>query len=1323
MLNFKKLKRLLLVSGLFSTQVLADATCTITKSGATYTAAGCTSGGGDYDLIDNVLVKTSDASNAAAEANPIPGFYKTVKGKYVQCKSFGACEEVTPASSCTGGKLATVDSKTGLCLGGVFGSTTILEFATAAGDNYLVTHTANDDDVFSFAKSNVNYYVVKQDVNAIVFDGTTAIAADSAALKTNGKIIDRTAELCDISNSSGRYYSCTDGICTSTLKTGVADDDSEETVSLVFTVDITAKTCSAAAPAAGSTGQDVSTRGGYLLIKSDGTGIEDGTTNAGNLIKYSINGSTYKCDIVSDVGYYKTANDFTTIVQCKAGDGDTVVCKNDATDVTSTSKYNAVITIDDGKSQRFVEGTDYVKSGKVFGSTADYYKVSVTKDSMVLDKAGGKSYFIKDGSAENTYNIYECSQGECMQMKKTYHFENDSLYNCNNDGACSTIAMDATTGTVVKTGYYLAELKTTDENPKYYSLIECTAAVTTGEGASASTTPAKCSKVTTPSAGYYLDATQVEGEAKLIQCSKADNVITCENVATDSIISNGAYLNEGSKEGSTYGNVIICPDNECQTKEEVSAYYINAGETTPFGLIRCVITDKTTKKTACNAFNGSDGQVYLDYSASTIICSATGCTVSATAGFYVNSGNLSSSKLTTCLIQCTGSTSLTRREGDPVVPPAATITCKEVDATAYQVFLNQGPDKVAKQIIKCSSEKCSTYASMATEGNNEYYINGDDEEKDLANDVIECKYVNNAVGCEPIGTSNQGIYINANYAESGDKNQLIQCTSDSGCIGKKCTNGRDAEYYINAEINTEESDDLSNAVISCAKNKCEKITPTAPSYYVGTDSDINGLIACEGHACTYKPPFTSKGYYLNAGENRNVNQTIVCDANDGCESLKVDLGVYVNASGVDDPLIICDKEGNECTAVESPSCPVSTATDVNPGSYCLGGETKQLQFYNTSNATAIAASKTDNYYVYATVPSNVFPGMKGREISSLFKVSLYYINRYYQSGILIIDKNNKIVDNLVSGQTDIVLYDCDDTSKLCTQRPKCTDKTYMYDSENKKAIYCNAGTLENAEFTGYVVDTNRSKGSNHPYLIKCENDGKNCVSVKPESTSYFENSSYDAATNALILCSNGNCATVAADIGYYVGRQGTGIIQCTSATSCTFNTIKSRVKYVNAGADKTSSAIIECAKGKCNVIKARSGYYMTYNSSLLIYCSSSSSCAEFTPTVNHYDNADSTESSNTIINCVQNNQYITCAVEATNDGFYLSNQSNILIRCKSGNRCRSIVVKNGIFRGAIKESTGGSRRSDEPEVEDEEGKSVNVPRGGDEVYGIIRCCW
>jgi len=879
---------------------------------------------------------------------------------------------------------------------------------------------------------------------------------------------------------------------------------------------------------------------------------------------------------------------------------------------------------------------------------------------------------------------------------------------------------------------------------------------------------------------FYLNSSDLNNEKDkltndLIRCIETDEKTKkCEAFTGKADF---VYIDSYTK-----GNIIYCTDgNGCkskasftdQDKNGLPKFYVN-GDDIDFDdkgkdkdplngdLIKCTkIGTENDYKVNCIIAKGDNNNVYLNSNYSKedgdavnqlIICTEKeGClakTCSSSSSeetdelekrqeeldtedssekfpkYYINSAN--PNKFENGIIQCTS------------VDEACTLQT----AKPMQVYKNANDNESLKPIIKCGNNNCKTYESFAYENSNEYYKNaGDDGETPLKYDIIECSYNEGVITCTELEEINEGVYLNSNYIETGDKEQLIQCSKDNGCLGLR-SESKDGEYYVNAE-----ADDLKNAIIFCSNKKCEKQTPIAvPTYYVGStqEGEVNGLIECiksevvadttastgstgssrrkrgTEEKCKLKSAFTSNGYFLNAGYNKSVNQTIICDSTDGCETRNVDLGYYVNAGDDTKPNIKCEKEGNECYSEESNSCPQTS--DAVAGNYCY--EEGLLKFFPEGNSTAIAASKSDDIYTFATIPSGGFPGIKS-ETGALFKISRYFINRFYQSGIVMIDKNGKLVDNLSSAdQSEVSLYDCNDSTKICTLRPGCTSNTYMYDSENKKAVFCNSGKLEYAEFTGYVVDGNRMVGTNHPYIIECQNNGNNCKSIKPKISSYYENSGYDSSSNSLIECYNNNCVTKTADVGYYVGHEGEGIIQCTSSTSCNYSKSKSKVKYVNAGYNKSSSAIISCAKNSCSAVKAEIGYYLTYINTLLIYCSSPSNCVEFTPTVNYFENADSTESSSTIINCDQNSQVITCALEATGNGFYLSSSPNELILCKSGNKCKTVKVKNGIFSSAVKtQSTTSNRRSDDDDdVElSEDGNSVTIPRDSDDSYNIIRC--
>jgi len=748
-------------------------------------------------------------------------------------------------------------------------------------------------------------------------------------------------------------------------------------------------------------------------------------------------------------------------------------------------------------------------------------------------------------------------------------------------------------------------------------------------------------------------------------------------------------------------------------------------------LIECKNTGSIVK---CSVINGKIGDVYINsnYNLETINgkplgennnplikCYETGCIAIEITGdnldvlpeYYVNSGIKNS--YNEAIIKCSKAGS----------------ACEAINASASQVYINSNENQPEKPIIKCVKNSCSAVASGATEGNKEYYINAGKVGTDLLNyDMIECSIsdVSSTPACKCLKSdeikieSGKNIYLNSNYAESGDTNHLIQCSKEEGCKSfRSQTTLKIPKYYINAESN-----DLNNAIIACYNNKCEKQTPNdIPKYYVGIDNDknTNGLIECiqtpksstdinksknvkdsekNEKKCTLRSKFTSDGYYLNSGIDNSIHQIIICDFADGCNSINASLGYYVNAGNPEKQIISCSNERGECVEEVSSACPESS--NVIPGSYCY--ENNQLKFFSSRNSTAISAPSGNDLYVYATIKSNIFPGIE-TETSTLFKISHYFINRFYQRGVVMIDKNGKMVDSLDSNQNAISLYDCSDSTKICSERPECTHNSYMFDLENKRAIFCNNGKMEYAHFNGYVVDGNHiSRESTYPYVIYCENNGETCENIKPHKSTYYENSGYDSGINSLIQCSYNNCITITAKVGFYVGHgdsKNNGIIRCKTSTSCIYSPVNYDVKLLNAGFDNTINPIIECVGGVgCFTTRAKTGHYLTYTNTLLIQCTHPKSCTEIKPTVNYYDDADSSDSRNTIINCSRNRDIVSCNVEATNEGFYTSSESNILINCKAESKCTSLKVRNGFFKSALKVFFHNTKRSDE-DLEDQ----------------------
>jgi len=254
MIHFKKLKRLLLVAGLLSTPAIVNAEACKFKLKAESNKYSIEKASGDCDgyyllnpktyeiITTGAGILVNAASTPVLISNPKPGFYKNKNGSvetYIQCKNYGFCEIVTPTGDCTDantGKLIKDSKKSNvvaLCLGNFapppITETTQSKFATLPfatttdSEKYLVKHKSGDN-VFSFDKK-ANFYAVTHDTNSIVFDDSfthTANAGDQAALVTDGKLIPRQNELCNIGDSSGRYYTCTAGICNSSEKTAKA---------------------------------------------------------------------------------------------------------------------------------------------------------------------------------------------------------------------------------------------------------------------------------------------------------------------------------------------------------------------------------------------------------------------------------------------------------------------------------------------------------------------------------------------------------------------------------------------------------------------------------------------------------------------------------------------------------------------------------------------------------------------------------------------------------------------------------------------------------------------------------------------------------------------------------------------------------------------------------------------------------------------------------------------------------------------------------------------------------------------------------------------
>jgi len=618
-----------------------------------------------------------------------------------------------------------------------------------------------------------------------------------------------------------------------------------------------------------------------------------------------------------------------------------------------------------------------------------------------------------------------------------------------------------------------------------------------------------------------------------------------------------------------------------------------------------------------------------------------------------------------------------------------------VDNPTKGYFVNGSSD--TKQLIKCDST-CIEVAAQ----DEDVYLTG--------NSLIICDAENGKVKCS-YKDGEQGYYINS--SQLSDSKPLIEC---EGNTCNEIVAPEPYSYYAN-NVNA-------TKVISCSSTKasCKLEKGNVGDFYVQINGDDSKLIECvydeeDGVKCT-ESANRGSGYYVNAGANSATNQTILCDQSK-CTTKHVNPGYFINvgALGEDDDIIQCDLNTCVTKSISEIKCGTITSATV-----CYDEEKTQFQFYKSEELNNPLNYTNADVYVFDNLKK--FPSISNSETTTLYRIGEFSVERYIGSGVVGVStvNNQKVTDYSDSTiGTDVLLYDCSLTTKLCTKRNSCVANTYMYDIENKTALFCNSGKLEVVSSKGYYIDGVTMVGTKTPYIIICDDSG--CSHEAPSITSYYVNSGYDSNTNALIYCSNSSCYTVTASSGHYVSDQQSGIITCTSSTSCTYKDASAagnNANYVNAGADKGVYALIYCSKKTCVPKAAKNGYYFTNRVTNLISCESTNACSEITPTVNYYYYADTSDSKNYIINCSKVAASIVCSKEIADTGSYLTSKTNILITCTKNGSCKQISAKPGYYQSAVKITINSKR--DLSNVENE-AEMVNDISGRDATttYNIIEC--
>jgi len=375
-----------------------------------------------YYLQDGLLTNLSE-NGCEVISNPLPGYYvdKNEPEKYIKCTNSG-CETISKPvepKNCSfdydGQLIKNEESVVGLCTKinklskeeeGTYVVNselyTMIPFATTE-TNYLVHH-AIDGDVFNFDRKNDNvYYVVKSNKDAIVFN--PEISETDHCADKDGKLMDRVTDFCS-NDSSGMYYTCVNGKCTSEYQTeiGLFEENKE-------------KECTCTGTTASGNCLNNDHAAGYYLSET-------------NLYEYkSGENECTKVDNPKD-GYYWNDHQYNRLVVCAQGSCSTFTPKLKA-DITDNSEY---------ESQFVDSGYNLIFNGEslpsILSKPSDKYKIHGNSDSVFNDLT--KTYTIKFNKNSAIIDETEELSDIPTDAKPGYYkiAKTNKYYQCDNANGC-----------------------------------------------------------------------------------------------------------------------------------------------------------------------------------------------------------------------------------------------------------------------------------------------------------------------------------------------------------------------------------------------------------------------------------------------------------------------------------------------------------------------------------------------------------------------------------------------------------------------------------------------------------------------------------------------------------------------------------------------------------------------------------------------------------------------------------------------------------------------------------------------------------------------
>jgi len=1266
-------------------------------------------------IVGNHLYYHEDDGNDYPYEIAIPGFYMDIyhPDQFIQCSRDGSCQSKplpTTSEKCNAskdGKLIKMDNGFAVCtkINYLNIQTNIVEtdhyvsipfMDSIYNDRYMIHHAS---DIFSFDRtSSTTYYVATINSTAIVFDPSYPNTADLCA-DTSGLIIDRIIDFCS-PNSSGMYYSCSGGKCTSEYQIRNQPDENNGESPCNCSRGFAALTC----------------RGSE---KNIGYYYEDST-------QYLYNGA--KCSPVGTataaIGYYWNGYQYNKVSKFDGSKFKSVTPPVVTSDYCKDKKNEIV---DTGFSLVFCDSNGMVRSlqttaneeliftkgitGSLFTNTDHYYALTKTKNSLTISSSNNNSnnYYLHDSqilhcdhsplcsstteagfylisTVSSGNQLVQCTQNQCAPLHTPEQeviyideIKRNHLIHCYPNNGCVRIPSRANDKKgEVYLNYAILD-KEKQKVPLENGLIKCK--VVNGD--------IICSLASGSANEVFLNA---NNPLEIIQC-RSDGCTL--KTSTAKLNQPEFYINSDvdpintttNGKRSQYMNQELLNPNSFTARNSNSNS--NSSSSYPLNLIRCRNTGTgaaADTTCTCEIITAHHGDVYINanpYDSNTyplIICEEgkgcrtnTGTSESVTADADADTdaddngnadaeGDADANANANANVNAVADTSpsyyvnsgsaMANRLNDTLIKcdfvNGNTVICAIQKADINDVYINYSVNSPTYPLIKCSKNGCKPSSSTASMDDKEYYMNsGNTSNKPLHHDLIECSYSPEQVTCKELENIGIGIYSNANYAEPQDPRPLIQCSENAGCQAIVVSvPGNDGRYYVNAGAT-----DLTHALLFCSSKGCEKQTPKENTYYVSTDetTKITGLVECGA-------PLPSESGSSYSALNKRINsinsrrrKRALLENPKKCilsSSFSSD-GYYLNAgyNRAEYQVIRCDKfEGCE-------------PLKVNLGYYLNVADAQNPIIKCEKEGKECTTEK------YRSCPeaSNVQPGDYCYEDDHL---------KFYPS----------------SNSTGVVASSFDDVYTFATISPnkfpgiknrvstlfKVSRFSVNQISTNGLIILDKAGKLMK-DLTGDQKDI---------IIYECTDSQRSCWE-KPKCVS--DTYTYDPESRRAIFCNDG-ILTFATFTGYVIDDNrivNAGhpyLIHCENGLNCVSLRPKDTTYFINSGKDASTHSLIHCSNSQCETVIAEIGNYVGQEGEGIINCSSTNYCSfKRIRTKMKFANAGSNKINYGIISCTTSKGCVAAKAEV---GYYLTYTNTLLIQCTSSSSCSEITPTVNYYNNA-----------------------------------------